>query len=105
MGQAFHAFKLLESGYIVHPPFFGVDLASTLLREDQALFGIFIPPRAATFLLRRFTPLQSTPARSGRVETVSLEFKRACTPDFESHRTPPDTRTAAVKSRPPNGLN
>jgi hypothetical protein len=38
-GQAFNAFKLLESGSIVHPPVFGVDLASTLLREDQAHFG------------------------------------------------------------------
>jgi hypothetical protein len=82
MWQAFNAFKLLESGYIVLPPFFGVDLASTLLREDQARVGNFIPLRAATFPLRRFTPLQSTHARSGRVETVSLEFKRACTPDF-----------------------
>jgi hypothetical protein len=90
MGQAFIAFKLLDSGYIVHPPLFGVDLASTLLREDQALSGIFITPRAATFLLRRVTPLQSTRARSGRVETVIVEFKRACTRDFESHRSCPD---------------
>jgi hypothetical protein len=45
-----------------------------LLPEDQAPFGIFIPPKAASFLLRRFTPLQSTDAQSGRVETVSLEF-------------------------------
>jgi hypothetical protein len=29
MGQAFNAFKLLEGGNIVYPPFFGVDLAST----------------------------------------------------------------------------
>jgi hypothetical protein len=87
MGQAFIAFKLLESGYIVHPPFFGVDLSST---EDQALIGIFIPRRAATVLIRRFTSLQSTRGRSGRVETVSLEFKRACTPDFQSHRSLPD---------------
>jgi hypothetical protein len=38
MGQAFNAFKLLENGYIVHPPFFGVELGSTLLRDDQAFF-------------------------------------------------------------------
>jgi hypothetical protein len=43
-------------------------------------------------------PLQ---ARSGRVETVSLEFKRAFAPDFERHRSPPDMRTAAVISGPP----
>jgi hypothetical protein len=90
MGQAFNAFKLLGNGYIVHPPLFGVKLASTLLRDDRAIFGLFIPPRAATFLFRRFTPLQSTHARSGRVETVSLEFKRACAPDFERHRSLPD---------------
>jgi hypothetical protein len=40
--------------------------------------------------LRRFTPLQSTHARSGRVETASLKFKRACTPDFECRRSLPD---------------
>jgi hypothetical protein len=41
-------FKLLENGSIVHPPFFGVDLASTLHHEDQAVFGDLIAPSAAT---------------------------------------------------------
>jgi hypothetical protein len=62
MGLAFNAFKVLESGYIVHPPLFGVDLASTLLRRIKLFFGTFIPPRAATLLVRRCTPLQSTRA-------------------------------------------
>jgi hypothetical protein len=49
MGWCVNAFELLESGYIVHPHAFGVDhpfLESTFLREDQAIFGTFTPPRA-----------------------------------------------------------
>jgi hypothetical protein len=33
---------------------------------------------------------QPAQARSGRVETVNLEFKCACAPDFERHRSLPD---------------
>jgi hypothetical protein len=90
MGQAFNAFKLLENGYIVHPPFFGVELGSTLLRDDQAFFLALHTAKSCYLPFRRFTTLQSTHARSGRGETVSLEFKRACAPDFESHRSLPD---------------
>jgi hypothetical protein len=45
---------------------FGVNLASTFLRENQALFGTFIPPRAAALLARRCTPVQSTPRKPDR---------------------------------------
>jgi hypothetical protein len=75
--------------FYIHP-FVGVDLASTLLREDQALFGTFIPPRAATVLFTTLHAAAINPGTIGRVETVHLEFKRACTPDFESHRSLPD---------------
>jgi hypothetical protein len=47
---------------------------------------------------------QPAQARSGRVETVNLEFKCARAPDFERHRSLPDMRTAAVLSRPQNVL-
>jgi hypothetical protein len=75
MGQAFNAFKLLESGYIVPPFLFGVDLASTLLHEDQALFGAFIPPRATNLYDAARRCNQPALAQSGRVETVNFEFK------------------------------
>jgi hypothetical protein len=60
--------RLMRSSYLrvvtlyIHP-----FLELTLLREDQALFGIFHTTKSCYL---PFTPLQSTHAQSGRVETV-----------------------------------
>jgi hypothetical protein len=89
--QAFNALKLLERGYVVLPPLFGVDLASTLLREDQALLALSYRQELLPSLYdasRRWN--QPAQARSGRVKTVNMEFKCACAPDFERHRSLPD---------------
>jgi hypothetical protein len=84
-----NTFQLLESGYIVHPPFFGVELASTFSVRIKLFLALSYRQEPLPSF-DDFTPLQSTDARSGRVKTVSLEFKRASTPDFECHGSLPD---------------
>jgi hypothetical protein len=84
----------MRSSYLtvvtVYIHFFGVDRASTLLREDRALVGTFIPPRTATLYDAARRCNRPAQARSGRVETVNLEFKCARAPDFERHRSLPE---------------
>jgi hypothetical protein len=89
MGRRLKRSSCLRADTLYIHPF----LELTVLREDQAPFGTFIPPRAATSLYDAAPSLfeaahrcdQPAQARSGRFETVNLEFKCARAPDFERH--------------------
>jgi hypothetical protein len=71
-------------------PFLELSLVQPCSVTIKLFFLALHTAKSCYLPFRRFTTLQSTHARSGRGETVSLEFKRACAPDFESHRSLPD---------------
>jgi hypothetical protein len=72
-----------------------IKLLLALSLRQELLTSLYNPERRGN---------QPAHARSGRVETVNLEYKCACTSDFERHRSLPHVRTAAVIPRSPNGL-
>jgi hypothetical protein len=77
---AFNALKLLQNGYIVHPPFPGGPpfLESNFLRDDQALSWYF-HTATSWYFVRRCTAaaINSRNPRSGSVAGRHLEFRCA----------------------------